>query len=54
MLDRVAHLEHLHGVLKEFNSTTASNKKTLIRYFREGLYPSIQAQLDNGGQDLDV
>ncbi len=53
-MDWAAHLEHLQAVLKEFDSIAAPNKETLIRYFRKGLHPSIRAQLDNRGQDLDV
>ncbi len=47
------HLEHLQAVLKEFDLTSAPNETTLIGYFREGLYPSIRAQLDHQGRDLD-
>ncbi len=54
VLDWAAHLEHLQVVLKEFDLTSAPNKTTLIRYFREGLRPSIWAQLDYRGRDLDV
>ncbi len=39
--------------MKEFDPTSAPNETTLIRYFREGLRPSIWAQLDHRGQDLD-
>ncbi len=49
-----AHLEHLQAVLKEFDNTDAPNETTLIRYFWEGLRPSIRAQLDYRGRDLDV
>lgn len=45
---------YLQAVLKEFDPTTAANKDILVRYFRERLYPSIQAQLDNRVQDQDV
>ncbi len=41
-------------MLKEFNPTGAPNKTTQIRYFQEGLYLSIQAQLGHQGRDLDV
>ncbi len=51
VLDWAAHLEHLQAVLKEFVPTGAPNKTTLIRYFREGLRPSIRAQLDHWGRD---
>ncbi len=40
-------------MLKEFDLSGAPNETTLIRYFREGLRPSIWAQLDHRGQDLD-
>ncbi len=53
VLDWAAHLEHLQVMLKEFDPTNASNETTLIRYFREGLRPSIRAQLDYWGRDLD-
>ncbi len=54
VLDWVMHLEHLQAVLKEFDPTGAPNETILIRYFREGLRPSIRAQLDHRGQDLDA
>ncbi len=54
VLDCAAHLEHLQAVLKEFDPTDAPNKTTLICYFREGLCPSIRAQLDHWGQNLDA
>ncbi len=41
-------------MLKEFNPTGASNKTTLIHYFREELRPSIRAKLDHQKQDLDA
>ncbi len=47
-------MEYLQVILKEFNPTTTSNENTRIHYFLEGLRPSIQVQLDNRGQDLDV
>ncbi len=40
-------------MLKEFDPTSAPNKTTLIRYFREVLRLSIQAQLDHRKWDLD-
>ncbi len=54
VLDWAAHLEPLQAVLKEFVPTAALNEETLICYFREGLRPSIRAQLDNRGRDLDA
>ena len=43
VLDWAAHLEHFQAVLREFDSVTAPNNDSLIRYFREGLRPSIRA-----------
>ncbi len=40
-------------MLKEFDPSGAPNETTLICYFREGLRPSIRAQLDHRGRDLD-
>ncbi len=40
-------------MLKEFDPTGAPNETTLIRYFREGLRPSIRAQFDPRRRDLD-
>ncbi len=40
-------------MLKEFDPSGASNETTLIRYFQEGLRPSIRAQLDHRGRYLD-
>ena len=53
VLDWAAHLEHLQAVLGEFDPVAAPNDDSLIRYFREDLRPSIQAQLDARGRDLD-
>ena len=52
-MDWAIHLEHLQAVLREFDSVAAPNKDTMIRYFREGLRPSIRAQLDVRDRDLD-
>ncbi len=41
-------------MLKEFDSTGAPNKTTLIHYFQEELRPSIRVQLDDQRQDLDA
>ena len=53
-MDWAAHMEHLQAVPKEFDPIVALNEETLICYFRNGLRPSIQAQVDNGGQDLNM
>ncbi len=41
-------------MLKEFDPTDTLNKITLIRYFWEELCPSIRAQLNYQGRDLDA
>ena len=46
-------MEHLPTVLQEFDSVAAPNEDTMIRYFQEGLQPSIQAQLDVRDRDLN-
>ena len=46
-------MEHLQAVLQKFDFIAVSNKDTMIRYFREGLQPSIQAQLNVKNRDLD-
>ena len=51
--DWAAHLEHLQAVLKEFDPIAAPDEEVLIRYFRDGLRPSIQAQMDNRNRELD-
>ena len=53
VLDWTAHLEHLQAVLREFDPAAAPNEEIMIRCFREGLRPSIRAQLDVRGRDLD-
>ena len=53
VLDWVAYLKHLQAFFREFDSVAAPNKDTMIRYFRESLQPSIQAQLDIRDRDLD-
>ncbi len=40
-------------MLKEFDPFGAPNETTPIRYFQEGLRPSIRAQLDHQRRDLD-
>ena len=52
-MDWAAHLEYLQAVLQEFDSIAAPKKDTMIRYFCEGLRPSIRAQLDVRDRDLD-
>ena len=53
VLNWAAHLEHLQAVLREFDPAATPNEETMIRYFREGLRPSVQAQLDTRGRNQD-
>ena len=53
VLNWAAHLEHLLAVFQKFDPMVTPNKEIMIRYFREGLRPSIRAQLDAQGRDLD-
>ena len=53
-MDQAAYMEHLQAVFQEFDPVAAPNKRTLIRYFRDGLRLSIWAQVDNREQDLDM
>ena len=53
-MDSAAHLEHLQTMLKKFDPAPAPTEEVLICYFRDGLRPSIQAQADERGQDLDT
>ena len=45
VLDWVAHLEHLQSILLEYDPVGAPIKSTMLRYFREGLTPSVLAEL---------
>lgn len=54
VLDWAAHLEHLQTVLKEFDLIAALNEAVLIWHFRDGLKPSIQAQSDKRGREVDT
>lgn len=53
VLEWAAHLEHLQSILTEFDSVGAPREITMIRYFREGLKPSIKAKMDQRGRELD-
>ena len=53
VMDWATHLEHLQAVPKKFDPVAASNEEVLIRCFREGLRPSIQAQIDGRHWELD-
>ena len=52
-LDWASHLEYLQSILQEFNPDGAPGEPTMVRYFREGLEPSIQAKIEHRGCELD-
>ena len=51
--DWASHLEHLQSILVEFDADGALVKSNLIRFFREGLKPSIRAQMEPRSQEYD-
>lgn len=51
--DWAAHLEYLQSILLEFDDAGAPEEFYLIRFFREGLKPSIRAQMEQRGRELD-
>ena len=53
MLDWASHLKHLQSILLEFDANGTPREPTMIRYFREGLKPSIQAEMQQHGRELD-
>ena len=52
VLDWVAHLEHLQSILLEYNPVRTPTESTMLRYIREGLKPSVLAEL--GYRDLEL
>ena len=48
-----SHLEHLQSILMEFDPAAASTESTMVRYFEEGLKPSIKAEMDQDATHLD-
>ena len=53
VLDWASHLEHLQSILLEFDADGVPGEPTIIRYFREGLKPSIRAEMEQRGRELD-
>ena len=51
--DWASHLEHLQAILIEFDADRAPEEATLIRLFREGLKPSVKAQMEQRGREKD-
>ena len=46
MLNWATHLEHLQSILLEYNLLKAPTKPTMLRFFQEGLKPSVLAKLE--------
>ena len=53
VLDWASHLKHLQCILLEFDADGAPGKPTMIRYFREGLKPSVRAEMEQRSRKLD-
>ena len=53
VLDWAAYLEHLQSILLEYNPVRAPTEPTMLRYFREGLKPSILAELEHRDLELE-
>ena len=51
--DWASHLEHLQSILIEFDPLAAPTESTMVRYFEEGLKPSIKAEMDQDASHLD-
>ena len=51
--DWASYLEHLQSILMEFDPAAASTESTMVRYFEEGLKPSIKAEMDQDATHLD-
>ena len=47
------HLEHLQSILIEFDLAATPTELTMVRYFEEGLKPSIKAEMDQDATHLD-
>ena len=53
MLDWASYLKHLRSILLEFDADKAPQEPTMIKYFQEGLKPSIRAEMEQHGRKLD-
>ena len=51
--NRATHLEYLQSILIKFDPECASKEGTMIRYFREGLCPSVRVEIEQRGRELD-
>ena len=51
--DWASHLKHFQSILIEFDPLAAPTESTMVRYFEEGLKPSIKAEMDQDASHLD-
>ena len=51
--DWASHLKYLQSILIEFDPLAAPTESTMVRYFEEGLKPSIKAEIDQDASHLD-
>ena len=52
--DWLAQLKHLQSILIEFDLAATPTKSTMVRYFEEGLKPSIKVEMDQDATYLDT
>ena len=53
MLDRASHLKYPQYILLESDAGGVPEKESMVRFFREGLKPSIWAEMEQRGGELD-
>ena len=53
VLDWAAHLEHLQSILLKYDPVGAPTELTMLRYFQEGLKPSVLAELEHRDLELE-
>ena len=51
--DWASHLKHLQSILMEIDLAATLTKSTMVRYFEEGLKPSIKAEINQDATHLD-
>ena len=51
--DWASHLKHLQSILIKFDPLAVPTESTMVRYFEEGLKPSIKAEMDQDSSHLD-
>ena len=53
VLDWATHLEYLQSILLEYDLAGAPGELTMLRYFWEGLWPSIRVELEHRDLELE-